>query len=68
MDQLPPEDVIVETKVDDGKGGGYVQLLVCKGTKMCYPHTSESVNYYPTHWRYTSSGIGPAWSRRSEKE
>jgi hypothetical protein len=47
----PPEDVTVETKIDDGGGMRNQQLLFKRGSLWWFPDGSMYVYYTPTHWR-----------------
>jgi hypothetical protein len=46
-----PEDVLVETKIDDGDGVRNVQCLRRSGRLWFIPDTAVHVFYTPTHWR-----------------
>ena len=53
-ENLPPEDVMVETKIDDDKGERNVCLL-CREGRLWYTGTGNNgmyVYYTPTHWRH----------------
>lgn len=50
-DALPPEDEVVETKIDDGAGIRNVAKLVLHGSLWYFPDKSMYVYYRPTHWR-----------------
>lgn len=50
-EQLPPEETVVETKIDDGKGCRNVQKLKRRGRLWFFPDGSMYVYYTPTHWR-----------------
>lgn len=49
---LPPEDVLVETKIDDADGCRNVRTL-CRHNRLWFVdiHLSSYVYYSPTHWR-----------------
>ncbi len=49
--QLPEENEIVETKLDDFKGCRNEQLLKRIGRLWYFPDGSMYVYYTPTHWR-----------------
>lgn len=49
---LPPEDLEVETKIDDEKGCRNEQSLVRHRGLWFFPDMSMYVYYSPTHWRY----------------
>lgn len=51
-ESLPPNGVVVETKIDDDKGVRNVQTLKKSGNLWWYPDGSMYVYYTPTHWRY----------------
>lgn len=48
---LPPQNEIVETKVDDASGIRNVQKLKLNGRLWWHPDGSMYVYYEPTHWR-----------------
>lgn len=50
-DELPPENIVVETKIDDGKGVRNQGKLKRKGKLWFFPDNSMYVYYTPTHWR-----------------
>ena len=50
-DELPPEGVVVETKIDDDKGCRNQTQLKRKGKLWFFPDDSMYVYYTPTHWR-----------------
>jgi hypothetical protein len=51
-DQLPPNKVEVETKLDDSLlGVRNVQTLKRSGNLWFFPDMSMYVYYHPTHWR-----------------
>lgn len=47
--ELPPEDVIVQTKIGDVDG----QLLCMHKGHWIIPETEMYIYYTPTHWRYS---------------
>lgn len=49
--KLPPEETVVETKMDDGRGIRNVQKLKRRGRLWLFPDGSMYVYYTPTHWR-----------------
>ena len=50
-ESLPPNDLIVETKVDDKRGQRNVQKLKRLNNLWFFPDGSMYVYYDPTHWR-----------------
>lgn len=46
-----PEGVVVNTKIDDGRGVRNEQELVRRGRLWFFPDFSMYVYYTPTHWR-----------------
>lgn len=50
-EQLPPENQIVDTKIDDEKGIRNEQELVYSHNLWFLPDKSMYVYYTPTHWR-----------------
>lgn len=48
---LPPEGLVVETKIDDERGCRNQQYLVRSGNLWFVPNGSMYVYYTPTHWR-----------------
>ena len=50
-ERLPEENVVVETKIDDGKGCRNVQKLMWKKNLWFFPNGNMYVYYTPTHWR-----------------
>lgn len=50
-DQLPPEKVVVETKIDDQYGIRNIQPLYRIGSLWFIPGKSMYCYYRPTHWR-----------------
>lgn len=54
-DELPPEGVLVETKIDDESGDRNHTLLMRKGNR--YFLVNGVYTYYtPTHWRFYDGG------------
>ena len=51
-DALPPEDVIVETKIHDADGRRNGRTLRRRGRLWFSEDWSMYVYYTPTHWRY----------------
>ena len=49
-DELPPENIVVETKIDDGKGVRNQRPLKRKGNLWYFPDMSMYVYYTPTRW------------------
>lgn len=49
--QLPDENVIVETKIDDERGCRNEGTLKRQGRLWFVPDGSMYVYYTPTHWR-----------------
>lgn len=49
---LPPENLVVETKIDDERGCRNQQKLKRIGNLWYFPDGSMYVYYTPTHWRY----------------
>lgn len=47
----PPDDVVVETKIDDEHGERNRQTLKRRGRLWFVPDGSMYVYYEPTHWR-----------------
>lgn len=50
--ELPPENIAVDTKVDDGYGVRNETQLVRRNHLWFFPDFSMYVYYAPTHWRY----------------
>lgn len=50
-DQLPPNDIIVNTKIDDERGERNEQLLRRRGRLWFEPKGVMYVYYEPTYWR-----------------
>lgn len=53
---LPPEGVVVSTKIDDQKGERNVQLLKRRGRLWFFADGSMYVYYTPTHWAPMQAG------------
>ncbi len=53
----PPENQVVQTKIDDGDGVRNVQDLIYSRNLWWFPDKSMYVYYTPTHWRALSSNI-----------
>ena len=51
LDILPPENLVVETKIDDGKFIRNEQQLYRYGNLWFIPDWNMYVYYTPTHWR-----------------
>ncbi len=49
--KLPPENMVVETKIDDEKGCRNQEKLYRQGNLWFLPDGSMYVYYTPTHWR-----------------
>lgn len=49
--ELPEENEVVETKIDDGKGCRNAQKLMRIRNLWFFPDGSMYVYYTPTHWR-----------------
>ena len=49
--ELPPDGLVVDTKIDNDKGIRNEQQLVRQGNLMFFPDYSMYVYYAPTHWR-----------------
>ena len=47
----PPEGLVVDTKIDDGKGVRNKQPLKRRGSLWFFPDGLMYVYYRPTHWR-----------------
>ena len=50
-EQLPPENVVVETKIHDEKGFRNETTLLRQGNLWFFPDKSMYVYYTPTHWK-----------------
>ena len=48
---IPPEGVVVDTKIDDCKGCRNMQPLMRRGRLWFMPDETMYVYYVPTHWR-----------------
>ena len=57
-DELPPEGVIVETKIDDSKGIRNETRLIRRGRLFYFDDDSMYVYYGPTHWRHVEKESG----------
>lgn len=53
-EQRPPENTIVDTKIDDGHGVRNVQQLRLKGRLWWYPDADMYIYTNPTHWKPTT--------------
>lgn len=51
--ELPPNDVVVDTKIDDDNGIRNEGQLVRRNNLWFLPDFSMYVYYAPTHWRYS---------------
>lgn len=49
---LPPDGIVVETKLDDAKGARNQTRLKRRGRLWYFEDDSMYVYYTPTHWRY----------------
>jgi hypothetical protein len=49
--QLPPDGLVVDTKIDDANGCRNEQPLKRQGRLWFLPHGDLYVYYKPTHWR-----------------
>jgi hypothetical protein len=54
-DDIPAEDVVVVTRLDDHKGVRNEQPLRRVGRLWYFPDGSAHVQYDPTHWRPLSA-------------
>ncbi len=52
QDRLPPEGVIVDTKIDNANGVRNEQKLKRCGNLWFFPDGSMYVYYTPTHWQF----------------
>lgn len=52
-EELPPENVSVDTKIDDSRGIRNETHLVRRNNLWFFPDFSMYVYYTPTHWRYS---------------
>lgn len=50
-DTLPPDGLVVDTKIDDARGCRNEWPLKRSGRLWFYPDGSMYVYYTPTHWR-----------------
>ena len=50
-EQLPPEHVVVETKIDNEEGARNIQPLQYHNNLWWFSDDSMYVYYRPTHWR-----------------
>lgn len=50
--KLPPENVVVETKIDDERGCRNEARLYRQGSLWFFHDGNMYVYYTPTHWRY----------------
>lgn len=57
-EQLPPENQIVDTKIDDEKGLRNEYQLIFSRNLWWLPDKSMYVYYSPTHWRYSTKMDG----------
>lgn len=51
QDELPPDEEIVLTKIDDSNGCRNEAMLKRQGRLWFFPDGSMYVYYIPTHWR-----------------
>lgn len=51
-DRLPPESLLVSTKIDDEKGIRNIGTLQRIGNLWFIPSGKMYVYYTPTHWKY----------------
>jgi len=49
---LPPEGLVVKTKIHDGQGRRNEQRLCRSGSLWWFEDGSMYVYYIPTHWTY----------------
>ena len=47
----PPQDIIIETKIDDCKGVRNICQLILHNNLWWIPDMSMYIYYSPTHWR-----------------
>lgn len=52
IDRLPPDGVIVDTKIDDANGVRNEQKLKRSGNLWFFTDGSMYVYYTPTHWHF----------------
>lgn len=57
-EKVPPENQIVDTKIDDEKGVRNKQELIYNHNLWFLPDKSMYVYYTPTHWRYKAKMDG----------
>ena len=57
-EELPPENQIVDTKVDDEKGVRNEQQLLHSHNLWFLPDKSMYVYYTPTHWKHKAKMDG----------
>lgn len=50
-EKLPPEGLVVDTKIDDEKGVRNETRLYRQGRLWFFPDGSMYVYYTPTHWK-----------------
>lgn len=50
LEQLPPENKVVNTKIHDADGERNIALLYRQGRLWYFPDHSMYVYYTPTHW------------------
>ena len=48
---MPPHNIVVETKIDDGRGVRNISTLRMNKNLWWFPDMSMYVYYSPTHWR-----------------
>ena len=53
--ELPKEDIVVNTKIDDEDGLRNEEPLKYRGRLWFLPDDSEYVYYQPTHWRHADA-------------
>lgn len=53
-DELPPENEVVLTKIDDERGCRNEQKLMRRGRLWWTPDGEMYVYYTPTHWQATA--------------
>lgn len=58
VDRLPPNDAVVETKIDDASGMRNVAMLRRYKNLWFVPDRSSYVYYTPTHWRFQQEQKG----------
>ena len=52
VDQAPPRDVVVETKIEDERGVRNIAKLKLHNNLWFFDDLSMYVYYSPTHWRH----------------